>query len=130
MSLKTGCRWRDVPEDDGFATTVYNRYNKWAKRRIGQRIFERMAALGTVPEELSLDSTHVKAPRSAAGPKRGRECAEAIGCSRGGRTSEIDALADDHGRPVAFALTLGNVADITMADAFENSRPTQAASGG
>jgi hypothetical protein len=40
---------------------------------------------------------------------------EAIGRSRGGRTSKIHALADDRGRPVAFALTPGNVADITMA---------------
>src|SRR6202795_2505590 len=39
----------------------------------------------------------------------------AIGRSCGGRTSKIHALADDRGRPVAFALTPGNVADITMA---------------
>lgn len=69
--LKTGCRWRDVPEDYGPATTVYNRYNRWAKRRIRRRLFEKMAASGPVPEELSLDSTHVKAHRSAAGAKRG-----------------------------------------------------------
>lgn len=43
------------------------------------------------------------------------EYAEAIGRSRGGRTSKIHALADDQGRPAAFALTPGNVADITMA---------------
>jgi hypothetical protein len=43
------------------------------------------------------------------------EYAEAIGRSRGGRTSKIRALADDLGRPVAFALTLGNIADISMA---------------
>jgi len=42
------------------------------------------------------------------------EYAEAIGRSRE-RTSKIHALADDSGRPVAFALTPGNVADITMA---------------
>src|SRR5262249_50362258 len=46
--------------------------------------------------------------------KRGEE-SQAIGRSRGGRTSKIHALADHRGRPVAFALTPGNVADITMA---------------
>jgi hypothetical protein len=35
--------------------------------------------------------------------------------SRGGRTSKIHCLADDRGRPVAFALRPGNVADISMA---------------
>ena len=38
-----------------------------------------------------------------------------MGRSRGGRTSKIHCLADDRGRPVAFALTPGNVADISMA---------------
>ena len=46
--------------------------------------------------------------------KRG-ESAQAVGRSRGGRTSKIHCLADDRGRPVAFALTPGNVADISMA---------------
>ena len=43
----------------------------WSQRRIWQRIFEKMAAAGPVPDELSLDSSHVKAHRSAAGSKRG-----------------------------------------------------------
>jgi transposase len=73
-----------------------------------------MAAAGPVPDELSIDSSHVKAHRSAVEFKKG-EFAEAIGRSRGGRTSKIHALADDRGRPVAFALTPANVADITMA---------------
>ena len=111
--LKTGCRWRDCPAKYGPHTTIYNRYNRWSKRRIWQRIFEKMAAIGPVPDELCIDTSHVKAHRSAAGSKG--EYAEAVGRSRGGRTSKIHALADDRGRPVAFALTPGNVADITMA---------------
>jgi transposase len=43
------------------------------------------------------------------------EWQEAIGRSRGGRTCKIHCLADDRGRPVAFALTPGNIADISMA---------------
>src|ERR1700724_522012 len=69
--LKTGCRWRDVPPAYGPPTTIYNRYNRWSQRRIWQRIFEKMAAAGPVPDELSIDSRHVKAHRSAAGSKRG-----------------------------------------------------------
>ena len=69
--LKTGCRWRDVPEAYGPPTTVYNRYNRWSQRGIWQRLFEKIATSGPVPRELSIDSTHVKAHRSAAGAKRG-----------------------------------------------------------
>ena len=69
--LKTGCRWRDVPAAYGPPTTIYNRFNRWSRRGIWQRMFEAIAATGEVPPELSLDSTHVKAHRSAAGAKGG-----------------------------------------------------------
>ena len=40
---------------------------------------------------------------------------QAVGISRGGRTTKIHCLADGRGRIVAVALTPGNMADITMA---------------
>jgi transposase len=43
--------------------------------------------------------------------KRG-ECDQAIGRSRGGRTTKIHALVDGEGRPHALLLTGGQVADI------------------
>ena len=72
--LKTGCCWRDVPAAYGPPTTIYNRFNRWSQRGLWQRLFARMAASGDVPEELSLDSSHVKAHRSAAGGKGGSGC--------------------------------------------------------
>lgn len=70
--LKVGCRWRDVPPEYGPATTIYNRYHRWAQRGRWQRLFAQVAAVSAVPDELALDSTHVKAHRSAAGGKGGR----------------------------------------------------------
>lgn len=46
--------------------------------------------------------------------KRG-ELTQAVGVSRGGRTTKIHCLADRRGRIPAVALTPGNMADITMA---------------
>ena len=43
---------------------------------------------------------------------------EAIGRSRGGRTTKIHALTDDHGRPRVLALTPGNTGDVTVAPAL------------
>jgi transposase len=60
-----------VPPEYGPAKTVYNRYHRWSQRRIWQRMFEKMAASGPVPDELSIASTHVKAHRSAQGSKGG-----------------------------------------------------------
>ncbi|WP_280137287.1 IS5 family transposase [Aureimonas sp. N4] len=68
--LKTGGRWRDVPPEYGPAKTIYNRYTRWARRGVWQRIFAKVAAAGAVPDELCLDSTHVKAHRSASGGVR------------------------------------------------------------
>lgn len=70
--LKTGCRWRDAPVDYGPHTTLYNRFNRWSQRGVWKRVFEKAAAQGDVPDELSLDSTHVKAHRSAQTSKGGR----------------------------------------------------------
>ncbi|WP_281349015.1 transposase [Microvirga thermotolerans] len=44
--LKTGGRWRDVPPEYGPAKTIYNRYTRWARRGVWQRIFAKVAAAG------------------------------------------------------------------------------------
>jgi transposase len=84
--LKTGCRWRDVPADYGPPTTIYNRYNRWSRRGIWQRLFEQIAVCGPVPDEVLIDSTHVRAHRSASGGKGGnwtrRSAARAAGARR------------------------------------------------
>ena len=70
--LQSGCRWRDCPPEYGPSTTVYNRYNRWSQKGIWQYMFaELTAALAGTPEQVSIDSTHVKAHRSAAGGKGG-----------------------------------------------------------
>ena len=71
--LKSGCRWKDVPAVYGPPTTIYNRFNRWSRRGIWQRIFAALVAAADIPEDLAIDSTHVKAHRSAAGGKGGRK---------------------------------------------------------
>lgn len=95
--LKTGCRWRDVPSAYGPPTTIYNRFTRWSSRGIWQRMLERMAAAGPVPEELALDSTHVKAHRSAQGTKggRGRKRLASRGAARPARSMRWPILKAD-----------------------------------
>lgn len=47
----------------------------------------------------------------------------AIGRSRGGRTTKVHALTDHRGRPYAFALTPGNVHDLAGAAAMLARHP-------
>src|SRR6476659_2203766 len=56
--LQCGARWRDCPPAYGPHTTVYNRFNRWAKR--GKHSITR-----------SIDATSIKAHRSASGGNGG-----------------------------------------------------------
>ena len=68
--LQSGCRWRDCPCEYGPYTTVYNRFNRWSRRRIWQRVYATLVEAGRVGGTVALDSTYVKAHRSAAGAQK------------------------------------------------------------
>ncbi|MCK1503332.1 IS5 family transposase [Bradyrhizobium sp. 188] len=112
--LQSGARWRDCPPEYGPYTTIYNRFNRWAKRGRWCAIFEALAKPGKDAVALSLDSTSIKAHRCASGGKGGAQ-SQAIGRSRGGRTTKIHALSDPLCRPVVLHLTPGQNADISAA---------------
>ena len=69
--LQCGARWRDCPREYGPYTTIYNRFNRWAKRGRWSAIFAALAKGGKDAVTLSLDSTSIKAHRSASGGKGG-----------------------------------------------------------
>ena len=70
--LQSGCRWKDAPAIYGPPKTLYNRNVRWAAKGVWREVFETLAAAGGPPAEVLIDSTHVKAHRSAAGGKGGR----------------------------------------------------------
>jgi transposase len=70
--LRTGMPWRALPERYGPYTTAYNRFNRWSRRGIWKRIFDRLAAKSRDSLYL-IDSTIVKAHRAASGAKGGRK---------------------------------------------------------
>jgi transposase len=70
--LKIGGRWRDCPAAYGPPTTVYNRYNRWSRRGFWRAMLAALAEAGWIAETAALDSTYVKAHRSAHGGKGGR----------------------------------------------------------
>ena len=71
--LKTGCRWVDCPSDYGPSTTVYNRFNRWSRKRLWTGILEALVEAGAITKSTSIDSTYVKAQRAAFGGKGGRK---------------------------------------------------------
>ena len=84
--LRSGCRWKDCPPEYGPPTTIYNRFVRWAERGVWERLFRELATRGRSRDIQMIDSTHVKAHRSAAGGKGGsrnrRSAARAAGETR------------------------------------------------
>jgi transposase len=69
--LRSGARWRDCPPEYGPYTTIYNRFNRWSREGIWLAMFKALTGSTGVIGTASIDSSHVKAHRSAAGGKGG-----------------------------------------------------------
>jgi transposase len=69
--LRSGARWRDCPVEYGPYTTVYNRFNRWSRQGIWLGMFEAITGVNPIIGTAAIDSSAVKAHRSAAGGKGG-----------------------------------------------------------
>jgi transposase len=69
--LRSGARWRDCPAVYGPYTTIYNRFNRWSRQGLWFAIFEALTGHSGIYGLAAIDSTHIKAHRSAAGGKGG-----------------------------------------------------------
>ena len=64
--IRNGCRWRDAPRDYGPHKTIYNRFVRWSRLGVFNKIFAELASKGPRPQRLMIDATHLKAHRTAA----------------------------------------------------------------
>ncbi len=69
--LKSVGRWADAPPVYGPRKTLYNRFVRWAAKGVWGDIFHALAAAGGPPAQVMIDSTAVRAHRSASGGKGG-----------------------------------------------------------
>ena len=88
--LKSGARWRDCPSAYGPYTTVYNRFNRWSRQGVWHAIFEALTGHSGVYGSVAIDSTHIKAHRSAAGGKGGPSGKPSDARVAGGPASSTD----------------------------------------
>ena len=64
--IRNGLRWRDAPKDYGPHKTIYNRFVRWSRLGVFNRIFAELVCKGGRSERLMIDATHLKAHRTAA----------------------------------------------------------------
>jgi transposase len=67
---RSGAAWRDLPERYGPWETVYSRFRKWIDDAVIDNIF-RALSLEAELDEISMDSTIVRAHQASAGLKKG-----------------------------------------------------------
>ncbi len=65
--IRNGLRWRDAPRDVyGPHKTLYNRFIRWSRMGVFDRIFAGLSAEDGNADVLMIDATHLKAHRTAA----------------------------------------------------------------
>jgi putative transposase len=64
--IRNGLRWRDAPAAYGPHKTIYNRFIRWSRLGVFNRIFAALSAAGGKPDQLMIDATHLKVHRTVA----------------------------------------------------------------
>lgn len=70
--LRSGAPWRDLPERYGPSTTCYNRFVRWRKAGVWDRMMDAITAAYDGDIQM-IDSTSIRAHQQAATAKRGIE---------------------------------------------------------
>ena len=69
--IKSGLRWRDAPRSYGPHKKIYNRFIRWSRLGVFNRIFVELAGQAGEPDRIMIDATHLKAHRTAASLLKG-----------------------------------------------------------
>jgi transposase len=80
--MRAGAPWRFLPESLGHWNSVFQRYNRWAKAGVWEKVFQTLADAPDF-EYLMIDSTIVRAHQHSAGAKGGRRDGSAGARQRG-----------------------------------------------
>ena len=117
--LRTSIPWRDLRARCGPYTTAYNRFNRWSRRGSWNRGFDQLASKMARQSVFDRQYRCESLPRGQR-RKRG-EKNQAIGISRGGRTTKIHAIVGSKGRPLSFKVTGGQVHDSQVFEEILNT---------
>jgi len=69
--IRNGLRWRDAPAAYGPHKTLYNRFIRWSRMGVFDRIFTALVAQDEPPDRLMIDATHLKAHRTSSSLLKG-----------------------------------------------------------
>lgn len=115
--IHNGLRWCDAPREYGPHKTLYNRFVRWSRKGVFEKIFEELAKpTGPEADILMIDATHLKAHRIQ--PQKGGGEARLIGRTKGGMNSKLHTVGDGAGGPIRLHLTAGQRSGLKGTDAL------------
>ena len=108
--LRTGAPWADIPARYGPHTTCVNRFNRWRRAGVWDRLLAAVSKAYDGKIQM-IDSSSIRVHQHAANGKKKQLRSRCMGRSRGGLTTKIHALVDALGLPIVLKLTEGQAHD-------------------
>ncbi len=111
---RTGIPWRDLPDEFGDYSAVYNRLKRWRANGTWERLWTQLQADEvSLADNLYIDSTCIRAHQHAAGAstEKGGQCQQALGRSRGGFSTKIHVGCINEKAAISITLTPGQASD-------------------
>ena len=109
--IRNGLRWRDAPGEYGPHKTIYNRFVRWSRLGVFNKIFAELARKAGKP--ISADDRCDASEGASHGcePFKKGPVPRRIGRTKGGLNSKLHAVCDGQGRPVIMLLSEGQMSD-------------------
>jgi len=95
--LRSGAPWRDLPERYGPYTTVYNRFNRWRKAGLWDRLMDEITKAYDGNVQM-IDSSIVRVHQHASGVKKRVEFVVLVAAGAGSRPRSTRASTAKAGR--------------------------------
>lgn len=108
--LSSGAKWRYIPKEYGNWNSIYHKFRHWIEEGVFEKILQ--ALIDSCPKYslVEIDSTFCKVHQHAAGALK-KYGNQAIGVSRGGKTTKVHALVNENFQLINVILTGGEVHD-------------------
>ncbi len=91
--------------------TLYNPLIRWSRLGVFDCIFAALAGEGSKPERILINTTHLKAHRTAASLLKKGAVPRRIGRTKRGLNSTLHAVGDGEGKPLILLLSEGQMSD-------------------
>ena len=108
--LSSGAPWRDLPVHFGKWNSIYHKFRQWCAQKVFENILQALVANTEKYLLVQIDSTFCKVHQHAAGALK-KYGNQAIGVSRGGKTTKIHALVTENFQLIGLLLTGGQIHD-------------------